>query len=353
MKNVTYLLGAGASCNAVPTIKLMPNELKAFINFCRENRGLVTNEIFHDDTGLDLDIFQIEEEFLGFCEVVSNELPRHATIDTYAKKLRIQAGNGSTKMLTQYRMLKALLSGFFSMVQLTNPVDNRYDTFFASILKDSSYSLPENLNILSWNYDFQLEKAFIEYTSNKNKDLKTLQHELNIIPRDSFNREMSNGKFGILKINGTAGYYQKTKKEYFPLAANPSKFDKVSFLKNFYVHYALQIYKQSEGYSLLRFAWEKDWNEVDFDVTSAIASATKNTNVFVVIGYSFPFFNREIDRRIFESGFYNTVYVQDLNPEKVIQDMQSVLPNREIRIIPKKVDREADEFTQFFIPPEL
>lgn len=351
MANVTYLIGAGASYDAVPIIKYLPNELKSFHSFLQSNRNLVDNDLFQKETGLNVNISDIEEEVLQFCSKLNEEVLRHASIDTYAKKLRLLAGNNNDVVLGEYKKLKAVLSGFFTLVQLQQPVDNRYDTFFASILKDSSYEFPNNLNILSWNYDFQFEKAFTEYSTNRKKDLKSLQGELNVIPRDSFRRSMTNNKFGILKINGTAGYYQKYKREYFLLAVDPVKSDKIFFLKNFYTHYALQLHKPEEGYSLLSFAWESGWH--DFNVEAAIEEATKETDVFVIIGYSFPFFNREVDSKIFKTSSFNKIYVQDVNPEMVIQNMQLVLPAREVNIITKPIDKSRGQNVQFFIPPEL
>lgn len=347
MANVTYLIGAGASYPYVPLIKGMPDELNDFHLFLKSNRSYVDLDVFRHETGTNVDIVEIEEEILSFCREMDLELRRHSTVDTYAKKLRIQAGNGDDISLTKYYKLKALLSGCFTRIQLLNQVENRYDTFLASILDTASYEFPHNLNILSWNYDFQFEKAFAEYSTKK--DLKSLQIEMNVIPRDANNRTLSNNKFGILKINGTAGYYNKRNRQYVTLANDLSKFDKVTFLKDFYLNYFFQVHKRDEGDSLLWFAWEKGWH--DFDVDSVIEEATKDTNVFVVIGYSFPFFNRVMDRAIFNNSPIQKIYVQDIDTKTVIDNMRSLLLGDNIRIIPIEIN--GDKNNQFFIPPEL
>jgi len=69
--------------------------------------------------------------------------------------------------------------------------------------------------------------------------------------------------------------------------------------------------------SLLSFAWEDEENTSkkifnEQKVKVALEMAT-GTNILVVIGYSFPFFNRKIDQQIFYS-MHNTlqkIYFQD------------------------------------------
>jgi len=61
-----------------------------------------------------------------------------------------------------------------------------------------------------------------------------------------------------------------------------------------YVNFVNSAY--SDGRFYLHFAWEQDY----FNNQSAkLFSNIADTKVLVVIGYSFPFFNREIDREIF------------------------------------------------------
>lgn len=67
-----------------------------------------------------------------------------------------------------------------------------------------------------------------------------------------------------------------------------------------------------------------------------------------MIGYSFPFFNRETDRNILNRmPKLKTVYIQDKNPSAVKQAIEAVLPDREVNIIP------IDNCDQFYLPKEL
>ena len=97
----------------------------------------------------------------------------------------------------------------------------------------------------------------------------------------------------------------------------------------------------------LSFAWEDSPNNEN--MMQSLHETTKDTEQVVVIGYSFPFFNRETDREIFK-GMPNLkkLYVQDVNPDAVIQSLRAVLPiERKIDIVPEK------NCEQFFLPAEL
>lgn len=97
----------------------------------------------------------------------------------------------------------------------------------------------------------------------------------------------------------------------------------------------------------LSFAWES--SEKQDQLMEAIRQTTSDTESVVVIGYSFPFFNREIDRAIF-AGMPNlkTVYIQDPNPEAAEPSLKAVLPE-DVNI---KIEYQKD-CTQFYLPREL
>lgn len=97
----------------------------------------------------------------------------------------------------------------------------------------------------------------------------------------------------------------------------------------------------------LSFAWEDSANKANMN--DSIKEATKDTEQVVVIGYSFPFFNRSTDRQIFnEMPNLKKVYIQDINPSAVSQSIQAVLPtNRSIDVV------SVSSCTQFYLPNEL
>ena len=78
--------------------------------------------------------------------------------------------------------------------------------------------------------------------------------------------------------------------------------------------------------------------------------------MLVVIGYSFPYFNREVDRTIVQNmKNLEKVYIQDPYCEDVKESFEAVLSveqlgkveNGQIKIVPKKNTK------QFVIPNEM
>jgi hypothetical protein len=132
--------------------------------------------------------------------------------------------------------------------------------------------------------------------------------------------------------------------------------------------------------SCLNFAWENDNNYIDkyrghsknLEEAEHIASETE---ILVVIGYSFPIFNREIDNILFKKmQKLKKVYIQDREPEKIKSTMQNAfeilqtkktinsfgfeansttLPVGELKLVDNVEFRLESNTNQFVIPFEL
>jgi hypothetical protein len=100
----------------------------------------------------------------------------------------------------------------------------------------------------------------------------------------------------------------------------------------------------------MKFAWEE--SVTSRSVVDEAVAATEATDVLVVIGYSFPFFNRMIDRRIIRSMKKLTkVYFQSHNEKavsKYILSFRSIMTDATHLKLEPILDAE-----QFFLPPEL
>ena len=106
----------------------------------------------------------------------------------------------------------------------------------------------------------------------------------------------------------------------------------------------------SDGCLQLLFAWEK----TEFDKRRKILyDKIEDAQVLVVIGYSFPFFNRETDREIFSKmEKLNRIYIQDPYADDIKQFMSSVLTDEQrINLLPGIVSLKNTG--NFFLPPEL
>ena len=336
MPKVIYLLGAGASAQCLPVVEDIPARLNMFYQYIVENRvgrperfkNLTCPETERDG----------EELLLNACKDLAEKCARHASIDTYAKKLFITASN-------EYNKLKAVLTCFFLYEQMTHEPDKRYDSFFASILGSHALEFQGDIRILSWNYDYQIEKAYSQY-STKNS-IRENQLMLRVHP-DGLNIADIESVFSIFKINGTTGFEELTmrsNKNLFPefnIISGPEMIDKLSWF------YLASIRCRDIINSKISFAWETtNPNNI---ITSA-CDQIKDASALVVIGYSFPFFNRKFDKQIMQSLVREqrtNIYVQDKDTKPIIDKISSVLPiDHNFDIIP------VNSYDQFYLPPEL
>lgn len=354
MANVTYLIGAGASAgkrNAAEILEGLPcvadikRRLETLIyafqiakfpdDFEGRNAQLELNTL-KDWGNAQNTIIEDLKKLKIICE-------NNATIDTYAKKLRLKSDYAGLAYIER------LLTFYFIIEQILLPPDSRYDTFLASVLEEGML-FPEHIKVISWNYDSQFEIAFDDYEQN---------FRLNIGSKINTKEDQ---QCDIIKINGSACF---DKMEYLPIMrkkwlkkienskAELKTVDTVKveiLLGDIITLYKLFVFHSNptrRNNTQLSFAFDDThYNNAIYNHVNEIMS---NTDVLVIIGYTFPFFNREIDRKILKNLKPNAkIYIQDLYPERIQQSLKAVLPNVvDENITPlKQVD-------QFFLPPEL
>ena len=87
------------------------------------------------------------------------------------------------------------------------------------------------------------------------------------------------------------------------------------------------------------------------DIKEQIKPFVNDAEVIIIIGYTYPFFNREIDRWIVqEMPNLKKIYIQDPNAENIQTNLLSVIQEKEKLIENSKLITTTDSF---FIPPEL
>lgn len=289
----TYLLGAGASAQSIPIVKRLPDELLNLAEFIL-SEGML-------DAFLDKEINEKKDLFCTDLIELARESKIHASIDTYAKKLYL------TKNFTKLKKLKALLDAFFTEHQIINLIDKRYDAFLATLFfeENNTLKLPSNLNILSWNYDFQFELSLSNFILSD--DIFEIEKKFKFIPNMS--QEFTNiNEFCLIKLNGTAAglidknvFIRKTffdlKKKIKPDDGIPEPFYKEkNILPDIIRNYHDTIDEKNDKTSSVMFAWEKE--PIVIQVRDFAKEKVIDTSILVVIGYSFPTFNREIDKLI-------------------------------------------------------
>lgn len=355
MSKIIYYIGAGASYGnknkrelldegtkderllvheGLPVVNEIAKSLVAFQEAVR-NVNIIGSTTYtfmnrYKTSGVDVNITR--SLLLEDIKELYKAAKEHSTIDTYAKKLYL------TRQERQLKKLKNVLATFFTWIQLESKVDQRYDTFLANILQMDNLSLPLNISVISWNYDSQFELAYKNYSNNN----------LPIYDKLGDNSMQLNQHYGqIFKLNGSANFGNFNMVDYV-LTHRERDVDPLIQLIEYYGH--LEADTTALGFefqSHLSFAWES--TERQKEMITTINQITSDTEAVVVIGYSFPYFNREIDRAIFSKvPTLKTIYIQDPSPESVEPSLRAVLDeNRNVKIEYQK------DCTQFYLPREL
>lgn len=336
LPQIAYIFGAGASAQVLPTIKGLPDRIKAVREVIEKEFQYEEDEKWSPKPGVELLRNEAKAYLLEGMDRLHKVSSDHSTIDTYAKKLYL---NSSSNEITELVFFLAL---YFNIEQKLVGVDPRYDTFLISILDSDTYRFPGNLKFLTWNYDSQMEIAHNHLSGLNRADFSTrlFDTDLSRVKKD---------EFISVKINGTCDF-KGNFREAYPLISNlltpgfaPSDLDFAMSYSTLQLKKRQRIY---DGHVGINFAWFKD-----HDRLNQIAEFYDQTEILVVIGYSFPFFNREIDRKIIRCmGKLKKIYIQDCYPENIKSRFLSILPDwqeRKIEII------AINDVTEFFLPPEL
>jgi hypothetical protein len=314
-----YLLGAGASSQVLPLSSTFAESLATFANDLKKAgpkkpRASGVPPVWGDP----------RDAFVEAVNWLASESSQHFSVDTFAKKLFFR---GDVQNL---RKLKAVLSAYLVVEQSRNHVDKRYDAFLASILKfDSSrrISLPKHLRIFTWNYDTQLEKAYYGFCDN---------HDMAI-------QDIAFGKH-IYRINGRCGTNPPGHiGTSFKAILNTTKKPAWKAGINLYNEY---MTNPSSPEPEINFAWEDPtYNKLKNVGINLLSEITD----LVVIGYSFPYFNREIDDFIFKQ-FDNLfrVYLQFPDGE------HAAIEERIKKLLPEQAHTIPVQGTDlYFIPDDF
>ena len=343
MSKTIYYLGAGASygkrdeskniLEGLPVVSEIPQEFDAFYDFIKtvkipEKDYIVYWRLYKKTPA---DVTRERDQFLQDINDLKAAIKEHATIDTYARKLYL------TGKSRQFSKLKDVLCAFFFWEQFQHKSDNRYDTFLANVLLAETLSLPKEISIISWNYDSQIESAYWAYTQEKvlplfEKNTSGKWHQLTEEGR-------------IIKVNGSAVFSDGMIIPYITGdAETPIELQLIESYSNTHVDTSEMGFQFKTH---LSFAWEHSENSQKMKDT--IKATVEDTEQIVVVGYSFPFFNRETDREIFRNmKSLKKVYIQDPNPKAVRLSLEAVLPdNSSVEIV------ELSDCTQFYLPKEL
>jgi hypothetical protein len=320
----TYLFGAGASCATLPLAARLGEDI-----------GAVAEAISEDLVKADA---PFGKEMIKSMNWLSQTAANHNTVDTIARKLWMRSDSDSISGL---RRLKATLAAYLWYKQIANPSDRRYDTFFATILqKDSGKrpALPASVKMLTLNYVLLIERSFYEFCLDYRHT-----NELLFLAK------------GVMHLNGYASVEPRIVGNIIP--NDYSKFeyalfegteDKDADVVELYDR-CLNADPLNRLDTRIAFAWE---NSATVSEAAAIAGGT---TILVVVGYSFPFFNRAADMTLLKAIVPTCEAIR-------LQTGEDVGPRERMKSILKQIrsDRpwddlivDIEEKDYIYIPDEL
>jgi hypothetical protein len=329
---LTYILGAGASYQSIPVVKTFAARFEEFKN----------------EIKLSLNYSKVTPKLISDIEDFSYELKSHQSFDTYFKK-RFHLGDEIAIMLA-----KKIINLYFLWEQIQLPqkpqiyldndeliqnsreenssggifykesqIDKRYDALIAGLIKPikGNTELFTKVNFISWNYDLNLLMSiknflnpdeninnFIEQNANTNDDrLWQFQKDLQVINMN--------------------GYFYSSNLDSIKNITNVENEKLFDFVYNKAPYFEIESGIPSQDANKIRFAWE---NNVKLSHDAAIFSAKnaiKNSKNIVVIGYTFPLYNRLVDSQYFnldlayriKNGEVN-ITIQDPNADSIAEN---------------------------------
>jgi hypothetical protein len=360
-EKITYILGAGASIGAFPLVKGTEEW---------EGRGLADDLIHQADKLEYLALNPINNHVTTALREIGAWSNEFGNLDSYAKYLY------HTKQFDKLGRLKLALTYYFLSNQLSidgcASKEKRYLNFITSII-DEKDQFPENVKVLSWNYDFLFENATSVYNDNERfiQGDKVSQHTpgfVSYFPNYGYSfqlthKDYGNKDFSIVHLNGIAGFYldqEDELSEVFTSVFNDFKkngiVDKIG--ENDFMDFFEEKYSKKQH--LLTFAWEKKSKTKASLINSyeIAQEIIKDTTILVVIGYSFPIYNREVDNMIFKeiTPSLKKIYYQDpfIDGEFLRNRYNlppQVLEREEIEKYEKAVTRSNSTIPQLPPPP--
>jgi hypothetical protein len=304
MEHYTYLFGAGASAPTLPINKGLLTRLQDIITLGPNHLSELTN-------------INYVKHFENTFTPIINEALREISIDTLAHDYIHQKD--------KLHHIKCLIWMYFSSITGFGKINPRYKNLLLKIGEKTlnRYFMNNNVSFLSWNYDLQIEEAFSELD---NCSLDQVQKNLYSFPGLYFtdsnllDRNSNLKLFGLIHLNGCAGYYYDNKSssyhswikcDYF----NASEYDRLLkiVVDKFYTNTTYNSFSNSLSFSNLDNFIAKKSLDYSIDI------ASKTTHL-IIVGYSFPDFNKIIDKEIISNMTHLThIYIQDPNPEKIFE----------------------------------
>lgn len=286
----TYWFGAGASANSVSPVSGLHKDFKLVHDNLIEAAKNVER---HNE----LEIRALADRVNYYYQDAFNQSSGGTRLDSKSVDTYAQNARSNPRV---YKEFKFILSVVILLIQELKGPDPRYSHLIANNANNEGLIDPR-IRFVTWNYDYNIEEALLErigmydnatWESVENSIFKSTK-DLNgvTIPAQ-------------IKLNGSCNSYYSTA----PFDSEPdrlidiapnSKASKNRFLKsaiNLSMTYIAMSDNDLSIESGLAFFWEK--SEIQNKRFEDAKRIFENTKSLVIVGYSFPQENQEIDQEL-------------------------------------------------------
>lgn len=355
-EKIVYLLGAGASANAIPVAG------KLAADIATQARAIESLLPYTVPANAAIQLLNsIHKDIAALAEAASS----YATVDTLARSYYLR------KKPHDLQRLKRGLSLYLMLREAISEPETRYQSFIAYLLDRDEQGTPfglSNVSFISWNYDTQIERNVMRLMGWGADEAYRLAQLLKIPATDEIELKTLNRRefgFGLLKLNGTAGLHHSDTRLWhygYPtivlsnvklLGMADGEADSQA-MANFAQFVAERVPDLEQFDPALHFAWE----DSPF-ARSQRALATKilrEATILICIGYSMPAFNRSVDRQLFGvTGNLKQIIVQDPVGSVAHAVVEKILAirNAVIHTGPIPTTKVVENDGAFYIPAEL
>ena len=255
--------------------------------------------------------------------------------------------------------LKTAVSIFFTLWHLTDDynlksrkiggdiftfedIDRRYISLLAAITEtknNKDVSIKDNIRFVTWNYDLQIEFAFKAF-NHDDMSLEYISENLRFRCKIGDNKPLQ-----ICHLNGYHGFYYTDQKEYDFLTVSKTK-DINEILESIGYVSTSERRKQIQISNHINYAWES--NPLAEKTRLEANRIFSETDILIIIGYSFPNFNKEIDKMLFDKlkGRATKIYFQDPNASEAF--INQLINNNETEVVCDRVKKD-----NFYLPYEF
>jgi len=326
---LTYYLGAGASANTMPLVKSFFSD--SFSDYIKE-------QLFQNSLKKTIEINSDANEFYKKCLNLLVDSKKYWSIDTMAK---VNRNNQLDSLL-----LKRLMTAYLLNHEFAEGIDNRYILLLQSLIEKRKeyYYVRNSVNFVSWNYDIQIERSVLNPVNGVGY--------IELSKALSVNEFKENYAFNLFKLNGSIFDFSDIYEHDYGALENHFMSGKIDYPKILEVVKGTRLIKNNTG---IKFAWESEpeKNQVIANAIQAISRTTK----LVIVGYSFPDFNADVDHLILSHLSKGTqIYIQCSNNERninetvqqrVIEHTPNHISRADIHLIPT-----ADRFFKPYVQEE-